>query len=469
MKREKSQHLCLAVGCCNPTKQLTATKWRSYCSRECMRVSQGQKVWADMPAPKCLMCDNIVKTRTKGAWVKCCSQACATAYDSEQLLHSTLTTADVLAMIDQLPSDYDWRRFVGEYKLQYNLIKQWTINCPISWQVKKRIAWLRGETQSRAETISKDIAAIDHTGSAKSVHEARALTRGNKACSVCGGKRKYDRVAKKYPKFCSSQCSISNQRAVLIRRLIKVLKERVPKTAHNRRTDIDNAELLAKLHHVDKLTKTEIANVFGVDRETITSRLAQHDIKLHKYARSSLPQREIVSHIAQHYECVTDATKIIPSGELDVYIPTLKVAIEYCGLYWHSVKHARIDRQYHARKYKECAERGIRLLTIFEDEWLINKQRVLSKIDNIIGIDNARKVHARKCVVKVISTSEKTAFLDKHHIQGNGPSSINYGLFYDNEMVACLGMISKSNNSFVLNRYATSASIRGGFTELPLV
>lgn len=310
MKREKSQHRCAAVGCDNPTAQLTATKWRTYCCRECMRVSQGQKVWADMPAPKCLMCDNIVKTRTKGSWVKCCSHECAMAYDEQQLTQSALTPTDVLAMIDQLPSDYNWRAFVGEYKIHYMLIKQWTSTCPTSWQIKKRIAWLRGDIQSRSETISKDIAAIDHTGSAKSVHEARALTRGNKACSVCGGKRKYDRVTKKYPKFCSSQCSISNQRAVLIRRLIKVLKERVPKTAHNRRTDIDNAELLAKLHHVDKLTKTEIANMFNVDRETITSRLTQYNIKLRKYAKSPMPQREIVAHISQHYECITNATEL---------------------------------------------------------------------------------------------------------------------------------------------------------------
>ena len=58
---------------------------------------------------------------------------------------------------------------------------------------------------------------------------------------------------------------------------------------------------------------------------------------------------------------------IIPYKELDIYIPSLNIAIECNGLYWHSNK--RKSKTYHLNKTKACEKRGIKLIHIFEDEW----------------------------------------------------------------------------------------------------
>jgi hypothetical protein len=53
--------------------------------------------------------------------------------------------------------------------------------------------------------------------------------------------------------------------------------------------------------------------------------------------------------------------------ELDVWIPSLQVGIEYHGLYWHSegaIRKPLAD----SIKYQRCLEKGIRLIQIYSDE-----------------------------------------------------------------------------------------------------
>lgn len=49
-----------------------------------------------------------------------------------------------------------------------------------------------------------------------------------------------------------------------------------------------------------------------------------------------------------------DRTKISPL-ELDFYIPSLNIAIECNGVWWHSLK----DQKYHINKFMKCKENGI--------------------------------------------------------------------------------------------------------------
>ena len=54
--------------------------------------------------------------------------------------------------------------------------------------------------------------------------------------------------------------------------------------------------------------------------------------------------------------------------EVDVYIPSLQIAVEFNGLYWHS-KQAGKDDNYHYDKWIACKDKGVRLITIWEDDW----------------------------------------------------------------------------------------------------
>jgi very-short-patch-repair endonuclease len=69
---------------------------------------------------------------------------------------------------------------------------------------------------------------------------------------------------------------------------------------------------------------------------------------------------------------------ILEKYELDFYIPSHNLAIEFDGIYWHSEIHGK-DKNYHLDKTKKCSEKDIKLLHIFENE-LVNKKDIWKSI-----------------------------------------------------------------------------------------
>ena len=114
--------------------------------------------------------------------------------------------------------------------------------------------------------------------------------------------------------------------------------------------------------------------------------------------------------------------------ELDLYLSDYKIAIEYNGLYWHSEDFC--EKNYHQEKYKECLNNGIRLIQIFEDEWIYKESIVLSRLRNILNIKQ-NKIYARKCKILKLENKDVRDFLNDNHIQGYCNAQVIYGLFYD--------------------------------------
>ena len=148
---------------------------------------------------------------------------------------------------------------------------------------------------------------------------------------------------------------------------------------------------------------------------------------------------------------------VIPPYELDIYIPDKRIAIEYDGLIWHSEKF-RKDKNYHLDKTEMCERQGIRLIHIFEDEWLEHEDIVKSKLRHIFGCDNdLPKVYARKCVIKTVDSNVAKQFLVNNHIQGYSRSSVYLGCFYKDGLVGVMSFKReyKDSDKWELTRFAT--------------
>jgi hypothetical protein len=135
-------------------------------------------------------------------------------------------------------------------------------------------------------------------------------------------------------------------------------------------------------------------------------------------------------------EFIEGDRKILEGKELDIYIPSKNIAIEFNGLYWHSENFK--ERKYHLDKSLKCQEQGIQLLHIWEDEWVYKKDIIKSIILNRLGLIK-EKIYARQCEIRVIEDSKLVRkFLDENHIQGYSQSSIKLGLYYKNELVSLM-------------------------------
>lgn len=196
---------------------------------------------------------------------------------------------------------------------------------------------------------------------------------------------------------------------------------------------LHNKKWLQNQHHGLKHSCTEIAKILNVYYGTVISYLNKHEIELKNYFSSS-PEKEIIDFI-DNINIQNNTRSIVPPYELDIYIPDYKLAIEYNGLYWHG-KH---DRNYHLNKTKRCAENGIQLLHIFENEWIdpIKQDIWKSIINGKLGRNN--RIFARKTEVKEITDNKLVRqFIDNNHLQGHVGSSIKIGLFYEDELVSLM-------------------------------
>lgn len=128
--------------------------------------------------------------------------------------------------------------------------------------------------------------------------------------------------------------------------------------------------------------------------------------------------------------------KLIRPLEIDVYVPSRKIAIELDGLYWHSTL-VQKNKKYHLHKTEECEKQGIQLIHIFEDEWLYKQDIVKSRLKNLLGIYDS-KCFARQCEVRNVSSSDSATFQFQNHIQGAVNSKVNLGLYFKDELVSLM-------------------------------
>lgn len=157
--------------------------------------------------------------------------------------------------------------------------------------------------------------------------------------------------------------------------------------------------------------------------------------------------------------------------ELDIYIPDKKIAIECNGCYWHSDKYK--DKNYHYNKKRLCDELDIQLLTFWEDQINTKPNIVSSIILSKLGIYEKR-IYARDCIIKDISSLDSSIFLNDNHLQGNIHSKIRYGLYYKDELVSIMTFGSSrrctnsQNKTWELYRYCCkqNTQIVGGASKL---
>jgi len=143
--------------------------------------------------------------------------------------------------------------------------------------------------------------------------------------------------------------------------------------------------------------------------------------------------------------------KILHPLEIDIFLPDLKLGFEFNGLYWHSEIYK--DNNYHFNKTNAAKKLGIKLIHIYEDDWLYKQDIVKSRILNLLGKSN--KIYARSCEIKIINDNIIIRnFLQNNHMQGFVGSNIKLGLFFENELVSIMtfGNLRKSMGQKSKNR-----------------
>ena len=180
---------------------------------------------------------------------------------------------------------------------------------------------------------------------------------------------------------------------------------------------------------------TIICNTHGEFEQTAGNHLSGQGCPM-CFKSSSKAEKEVYSFIKSlSKDSIRNDRKILKGKEIDVYVPSKKLGIEYHGLYWH--QEDKVGKDYHLDKLNKATEEGIGLIQIFEDEWL-NKKDIVKSILRARLDKSRRNIYGRQTIVKEVPQSEAKAFLDANHLQGKLNSKINFGLYYKGELVSLM-------------------------------
>lgn len=180
----------------------------------------------------------------------------------------------------------------------------------------------------------------------------------------------------------------------------------------------------------------------------------------------STKETEIMNIITRYIpdsSIIKNNRAVLNGKEIDIYIPSLKLAIEFNGCWWHSTKYKPKD--YHQEKWENCDKLGIRLIQIWEHHWVEKRDLIENYLIDIF--QNKIKIFARKCEIRKVDSKSEREFLNENHLQGYDASTVCYGLYFDSILLQVMSF-KKSKKGFEINRLCTKSghSIIGGTKRL---
>lgn len=419
--------------CNSDVKFLSLTRgYREYCSKKCsnsdpelcstkienMKKTSLEKYGVDIPSKSDIVKKNTAEAR-KG-------------YDYTGMVEKLKNK-----MLDKYGVDNISKLESIKEKKRETTIKNWGVENPFQSDIIK-------------ETIQKtliDKIGVDHPMKSKVVREKTARTNLEKwgVDNYTKSKEYKDGIFDRYRKGITK--TTLNQNSNFISYIGKGQYEMLCDMGHNYNTN-------SHLWHARKnISKPQCTICNPVER--FSSVLED---ELYEYI-SSVYDGEII----QNYRS---------KMEIDIYLPELRIGFEFNGLYWHSELYK--DNDYHIKKLRYFEEKGIRIINIWEDDWVEKSEIVKSQIKNWIGLNSGLKIWARNCEVREVEKSEALRFLDENHIQGKIASSLKLGLYHNNVLVSMMsfdhfeGRNKMLDTEWNLNRFCSllGHNIVGGASKL---
>jgi len=319
-------------------------------------------------------------------------------------------------------------------------------------KVMNDFAWLRKNHKSVYDDIFAKTDFLDNSTDQKTRLYAYFNNYTEpQECVVCGQKHfRYIRETNTISDCCSIQCSLKNPH-----RAEKISRTKIEKfhRGHWRDEILADAEKLEK-YIIEQAEKNphKAARQMGVTPRIILNRVHLYNLQhlLHNSYfipdSSSRGENEIVDFLKSELGLndieTRNRTILSDNKELDIYIPSLNVAIEFDGVFWHCEENGK-DRYYHLSKTNECEMKGIQLFHIFDNEWNNpTKKEIWKSLLQHKANKSQTKIYARNCsIIKNINNTFKNEFLLNNHLQGKDNSNIIYGLCDGKEIVAMMSFV----------------------------
>ena len=152
--------------------------------------------------------------------------------------------------------------------------------------------------------------------------------------------------------------------------------------------------------------------------------------------------------------------------ELDLWYPEKRIAIEYNGDYWHSIKFPR-NSGLHLAKLSMCENRGVHLINIFERDW--NNKKLKGKIVTFLSrLLNPEKFKNLEGDITNSYNFNRKKFEDTYNLLNESNAEFTVGLINSKkEFIASLSYNIKNSKCYI-ERFTTHKDYIEDYTSLIL-
>lgn len=229
--------------------------------------------------------------------------------------------------------------------------------------------------------------------------------------------------------------------------------------------DVNSHEIMSNLQ---KAPWRDIAQHFGLSDDSHAGTynlMRKYGYPLPKQSGTSCLEKEVVEYVKSltSDEVIVNTKSVITPYELDIYIPSKKLAIEFNGLYYHSsgnVSEDNYNKTRHLHKTELCEKLGIRLLHIFENEWVEKTDIWKSVIRSKLGMN--QRIYARDTVLKDVPLKEAKDFCKQNHLQGHANASRAKGLYTSDGKLVIIATFGRARyNTNVTSELIRMCSLQG--------
>lgn len=234
--------------------------------------------------------------------------------------------------------------------------------------------------------------------------------------------------------------------------------ERDPRTISPRSASYANWKC-AKGHTWNASIRGRYLNHYGCPECNATNFVSAFEREVTGFVESLLPDGAVQTSVRRFRK---DGI-----NELDAFVPSKNIAVEANGVFFHSERFR--SASYHHDKTAACESLGIRLIQVWQDDWVERRDIVERLLARKLGVSSERRVAARKTTAEFLVPSEARPFLERNHIQGAASASHYLGLRDDDGTLVAVMALKRTDAEgrvLRLERYATSAIVPGGHSKL---
>ena len=213
-------------------------------------------------------------------------------------------------------------------------------------------------------------------------------------------------------------------------------------------------------HRKRSLKIFEICDLFHLHPSTIGKKISR--LQLQKYFDIKDSDLELkfkqflddndIKAIRRNRELRNDKTGF--PLEIDFVLEDHNIGFEINDIATHNIKQK--DQFYHYNKTLQCAQKGIRLIHIWEWE-LIDEElwrRTSSWILNLLNC-NKIQINFNDCIIKKVLVDEEKEFEELYDLNGYLKSDICYGAYHNQELIQLLSLQRNDNNQYELLKLIT--------------